>query len=561
MLRRMTILRKGLTLIAVPLLFQLGFIALVARMRTENARAVDWAIHSKDVIALTEACRVGFLSAHGAIQGYIITRDTTFADDLARASRIARARLKELRRLVDDNEDQSRAADRVSAHALDFLAYMQEGADLVRRGGMDPAKAATRRGVSQMKLNAVSRDIEAFVGEEHHLDDIRQSILARTRDLIDQLLYGGCVASILCTLGVAVVFSRNISGRIGRLTENSYRLAEGRELRPPMGGGDEIGRLDAVFHEMARTLADAATRERAHAELIGRRAEELAAVNGQLGEKARENEMFVYSVSHDLRSPLVNLQGFSKELGMIGKDLVRLVDAEGVPDDVRRKARGLVEAEMGESIGFIQVAVSRLSAIIDALLRLSRAGRVEYRRQDVPVAPIVARVVAALRGTIDERKAVVTVGDLPPAVGDPTAIEQVFANLVGNAINYLDPARPGRIDVRAGGPDDRAPAGSVVYEVADNGLGIPEAYKGKIFTAFQRLHGEVAKGEGIGLALVRRVVERHGGRIWFESEAGRGTTFFVALPAVSEDDADDPSPAGEPRSGSNEREVAWQSSR
>jgi light-regulated signal transduction histidine kinase (bacteriophytochrome) len=184
---------------------------------------------------------------------------------------------------------------------------------------------------------------------------------------------------------------------------------------------------------------------------------------------------------------------------------------------------------MGESITFIQTAVTRLSSIIDALLRLSRAGRVEYRRQSVDVQRVVDRVVSALRGTIEERKATIVVRELPPASGDSTAIEQVFANLIGNALNYLDKNRPGQIEVLSVEADEQTPENCVVYAVKDNGLGISDQYKSKIFSAFQRLHGDVAKGEGVGLALVRRMVERHGGRVWFESEPGTGTTFFVAF--------------------------------
>ena len=283
---------------------------------------------------------------------------------------------------------------------------------------------------------------------------------------------------------------------------------------------------------MAETLAESARRERDHAELLERRAEELDTVNSQLREKAQENEMFVYSVSHDLRSPLVNLQGFSKELELIGRDLGKIVGRDEVPADLRSRAISLIETDMTESIGFIQTAVTRLSGIIDALLRLSRAGRVEYRQQAVDVSIVVRRIVTALRGTIDERAATVTTGDLPPAWGDPTAYEQVFANLVGNALNYLDRNRPGQVEIFEPEPGRRLDGGLVVYAVKDNGLGISEHYQSKIFTAFQRLHGDVAKGEGVGLALVRRVVERHGGRVWFESESGRGTTFFVALPTT-----------------------------
>ena len=181
---------------------------------------------------------------------------------------------------------------------------------------------------------------------------------------------------------------------------------------------------------------------------------------------------------------------------------------------------------MAESVRFIQTAVSRSANIIEALLRLSRAGRVEYLWQRVNVDQVVHRVVDAIRGTSLQKGVRVTVGELPPAWGDPTAVEQIFGNLLSNALNYLDPGRPGQIEIGSR-PGE---AGATTYWVKDNGLGIPEAYLGKLFVAFQRLHGNVAPGEGIGLALVRRVVERHSGRIWAESEEGAGTTFFLTLP-------------------------------
>ena len=112
-------------------------------------------------------------------------------------------------------------------------------------------------------------------------------------------------------------------------------------------------------------------------------------------------------------------------------------------------------------------------------------------------------------------------------------MEQVFANLIGNALNYLDNKRSGLIEVGSlPSAGDSAPAGMCTYYVRDNGLGISETGKTKVFQPFQRLNPQAAPGEGVGLAIVKRVVERHGGRIWFESEVGRGTTFFVALSAL-----------------------------
>jgi signal transduction histidine kinase len=532
---RLPILAKGLVLIAVPLLFQLGFLGLMARMRRDGALAEQWTIHSKDVIAQAQRGRIRLLATIGAAQGFALTGDPSFQsaalDSLAKVP----GEFQSLASLVVDNPRQSRSSARLRDDVAVLLGSITEGLAISGPGRIDAARASLPRR-SRGLLERLEGQIDAFLDEEKAINAARHEQLKGSWDTMDRLLIGGGIVSVLCTVLVAVAFARNIGGRIAGLTENTRRLAEGRALAPPIGGADEIARLDRVFHEMAATLEAAALRERDQAGQAGRRAEELAEVNAQLREKAQENEMFVYSVSHDLRSPLVNLQGFSKELGLIGKDLSRLVDAPGVPEDVRRRARAMIETEMAESIGFIRTAVTRLGGIIDALLRLSRAGRVEYRHQVVDVGAVVRRAVGALRGTIDERRAVVAVGDLPPAWGDPTAVEQVFANLIGNAVNYLDPARPGRIEVEALDPSTLAEGASVadlaVYAVRDNGLGIAEAYRSKIFTAFQRLHGDVAQGEGIGLTLVRRVVERHGGRVWFESEPGRGTSFFVALPSA-----------------------------
>jgi signal transduction histidine kinase len=154
---------------------------------------------------------------------------------------------------------------------------------------------------------------------------------------------------------------------------------------------------------------------------------------------------------------------------------------------------------------------------------------VEYRRQQVRVRDIVQRVIDAMQVSIRSKRARVVVHDLPSVWGDPTALEQVFANLVGNAINYLDPAREGRVEIGTT-PSPPGVHSLRIFYVRDNGLGIPAVAIPRLFNAFQRLHGNVATGEGIGLALVRRVVERHGGRVWAESTEGVGTTFYLSLP-------------------------------
>jgi signal transduction histidine kinase len=261
---------------------------------------------------------------------------------------------------------------------------------------------------------------------------------------------------------------------------------------------------------------------------VAERTVELAEANRDLAQKNQENEMFVYSVSHDLRSPLVNLQGFSKELGAVAQDLKVLLNTDGVPDSVRREATALLDGDVKQSLHFIQTAVGRLGSIIEALLRLSRVGRIEYQSAAVDMNGLVTRVVDSMSAATYDAGVSVQISDLQPSFGDGSALEQLFANLIGNAVKYRDPTRAGSIEI--GMATEPGAAGAQTYIVRDNGLGIPAAHQEKIFQAFKRAHPNVASGEGMGLAIVRRIVQRHGGTINVESAVGRGSTFFVTLP-------------------------------
>lgn len=256
---------------------------------------------------------------------------------------------------------------------------------------------------------------------------------------------------------------------------------------------------------------------------LERRVDELGTINRELAQKSAENESFVYSVSHDLRSPLVNLQGFSQELMLSMQDLQKLVSRPDVPADVREQAAHLISGELRESIDFIHNAVRHLSTIIDGLLRLSRVGRIEYEVNDVDMTALVQDIVAAMRSQVVGAKATITVQPLPHVRGDRNAIGQIFANLIGNALKSFSSDRDGTIDISA--TADSPP----VFCIRDNGIGIPLEFQAKLFQVFQHVHDSRTRGEGMGLAIVRRIVERHGGRIWFESSPGVGTTFFFTL--------------------------------
>jgi signal transduction histidine kinase len=500
----LTIFKKGLILAGIPLLAQLLFLAALVKVRADQAEAQKQALHSKEVIARAEGLFHRVTEAHSAARGLVITGDPQFVRLCDQAVAIVPHDINALLDLVQDDPEQTARVQTVAARARMLLAWLEETKELVQRASREQAVAQVRSLEGKRRMDALRAALDEFLGEEELLIERRLAVLQREATLQNWVLAGGAALALLSTLLLGAVFHRGISRRLGVLADNVRRLAEGRELAAPLAGRDELARLDRVFHDMASTLA----------------------------QKDRENEMFVYSVSHDLRSPLVNLQGFSQELAMVCQDLRGLLANGTLPPPERQRALRLIDRDFAESIQFIQTAVTRLAGIIDALLRLSRAGRVEYRWQSVDVQATVRRVVEALGSTLHGRGVEVQVGELPPCWGDPTALDQVFANLLSNAVNYLDPDRPGQIEVGFREPTDAERQANLhTYFVKDNGLGIPAAQQEKVFVAFQRLHPQAAPGEGIGLALVRRVVERHGGHIGLESAPGVGTTIYLSLPA------------------------------
>ena len=499
-----TIFKKGLALIAVPLLVQAVFIAILVKNQADHVRAQDLVVHTKDVIAKVEELHRSLVEGFAGIRTLVFSGGGRYEAVLKQVP----AQVDELRVLVLDNARQRPRIAALDGRSDAFLGWIADEDRLVRAGARDRATAGLERGARL--LDDLRATIDKIRGEEEGLDRQRMDRLRKSSEQQVWTLVGGGAAIVVSTLILALLFLQGVIQRLEILRDNARRFAEGKPLNPPLSGRDEITEVDRAFHDMADDLS----------------------------QQKQENEMFVYSVSHDLRSPLVNLQGFSEELSLSCRDLRELFHRDGVPAAVRRRGVQLMDRDIEESIRFIHAAVGRLARIIDALLRLSRAGRVEYQWQEVDLHATVGKIVAALHDTISAKGARVAVGELPPAWGDPTALEQVFANLIGNAVQYLDPSRPGRIEIERAEPDGAdLPPGLRVYCVRDNGLGIPEAYRQRMFTAFNRLHAGAAPGEGIGLALVRRMVERHGGRIWLESSAGSGTTFFVALPAALGDRA------------------------
>jgi PAS domain S-box-containing protein len=245
--------------------------------------------------------------------------------------------------------------------------------------------------------------------------------------------------------------------------------------------------------------------------------QELARLNDQLAEKARELEQIVYVASHDLRSPLVNVQGYCKELEHSINELVRQPGED--------EARRVVDGDIADALHFIRQGAARMDVLLSGLLKISRLGRAALSIKKVDMNRVMAEVIGAIEYQIKESGATVEVAELPACRADPTHVSQVFSNLLDNALKYLDANRAGRIRVTGVLEEEMA-----VYAVEDNGVGIAEDHQEHIFEIFHRLDPEHGSGEGLGLTIVQRLLARLGGRVEVESTPGKGSCFSVYLP-------------------------------
>ncbi|WP_144154111.1 sensor histidine kinase [Paraburkholderia sp. BCC1885] len=524
----MRLTTKGLLLIAIPAVFELALLSGLVKAQVDAEQAERWATHSEDVLRQTTAILEPVLLDSVRLRGAVLSNRADVSTPVTLWVDIDR-RIDQLAELVADDPPQVERAAQIRQTVQAYRQWSDRVQDLLHSGRRRDVVERFRELANTDVLDRFRVQIAAFQNEERLLDAQRSTEAEAARGRQQVLVVAAVLGSLLFVALAIWLFTRGVRGRLALLSDNAGRLAGNEPLAPIDHGSDEIARLDQALHETSRRLIEAERIQARFQADLARRANELAAINETLRQQTQENEMFIYSVSHDLRAPLVNLQGFSKELIHACDDLRAAVRQSSLTPARRQNIERLVDEDIGEALHYLQTAVLRASHIIDALLRLSRVGRVEYRRQKVQVRDIVQRVIDAMQVSIRTRAARVVVHDLPAVWGDATALEQVFANLLGNAINYLDGSRDGRVEIGT----TPAPPGVHtlrIFYVRDNGLGIPAIAIPRLFSAFQRLHGNVATGEGIGLALVRRVVERHGGRIWAESTEGVGTTFYFSLP-------------------------------
>jgi PAS domain S-box-containing protein len=274
--------------------------------------------------------------------------------------------------------------------------------------------------------------------------------------------------------------------------------------------GVPVLEADGAIREWVITCADMHDRKRTEEEVrklnqeleqrVVERTAELEAANQEL-------EAFAYSVSHDLRAPLRAVSGFSRIL------------LEEYAPRLPAKAQHYLEAARKNAV--------QMGELIDDLLAFSQLSRQPLHKQPIAPTELVREVLQDLRPDREGRQVEITVGDLPCCEGDPRLLKQVLVNLLSNGFKYTRTREVARIEV---GAMTASGGATPVYYVRDNGVGFDMRYADKLFGVFQRLHGTLEyPGTGVGLAIVQRIVHRHGGRVWAEAAVNQGATFYFVL--------------------------------
>jgi signal transduction histidine kinase len=273
--------------------------------------------------------------------------------------------------------------------------------------------------------------------------------------------------------------------------------------------GDHIGRFSTRDAELAVTYANQAAIALENSRLFTELQVELSLKQkliDELEDKNAELERFTYTVSHDLRSPLVTIRGF---LGYLERD-AKAGNMDSFHKDMER----------------ISNATLRMDSLLKDLLELSRIGRLVNKPQDVPFGDLVKEALEIVHGRLEERRITLqTRPDLPLVHGDKPRLVEVLQNLIDNAAKYMGDQKEPVIEIGMEGYDV---SHQPIFFVRDNGMGIALEYHERIFGLFDKLDA-LSEGTGVGLALVKRIVEFHGGRIWVESELGKGSTFYFTL--------------------------------
>ncbi|MDB5284872.1 MAG: hypothetical protein JWO06_3947 [Bacteroidota bacterium] len=329
------------------------------------------------------------------------------------------------------------------------------------------------------------------------------------RDIIISYLkiaFGILLASLFAAFVISTLLQRSITKRLLSLVHKTKEVTEtgNYSIRVSSSGYDEIGSLSGAFNNMLAQIEEQNRAILSFNQNLEQRVEqrtiELELANKELG-------AFSYSVSHDLRAPIRAVSGYA---GILLEEYGQVLDNEGK-----------------RLLGEVVRNAEKMGTLIDDLLAFSQLGRKEVKKSQVDMDDLTSLVLSELNSSV-KHHATITVGALRTIMGDRALIKQVLTNLLSNAIKYSSKKPEPVVEIKLKQED-----GQMIYSVSDNGAGFDMQYANKLFGVFQRLHTEKEfPGTGVGLAIVERIIGKHGGRVWAEGKLGAGATFYFSLPII-----------------------------
>lgn len=463
-----------------------GSVYLVNKARDDS----KWVIHTIEAENQINALLLEIRRAESAARGYLLTGGEDFKVDHDNAVAAIIPALDRLTRLIGDNPAQRQSIEKLSAAIEIRLGQFAQEIDFIRRGEPEKAAALVREIASTDASAAIAKVATGMIEEEERLFRLRTVNSDHSQTLAASMTGIGSGLVVLLALISIWLVRRSARGR----DDAEVRLR------------DANVNLEAVVDERTADLREA----------------------------NNEIQRFAYIVSHDLRSPLVNIMGFTSELDELGGDIFRRISSlTHVPGDGPAPAGEIVlegpdkqlSEDFSEALGFIKSSIAKMDRLISAILNLTREGRRAFQPEKIDTRELIEAIVSTLAHQAAEAQAEIHVAPLPDLVSDRLALEQIFSNLIDNAIKYLKPGAPGEIRIRG-----RTKLGYAIFEISDNGRGIDPKDHQRIFDLFRRAGTQDKPGQGIGLAHVRALVRRLGGTMSVSSELNAGSTFTITLP-------------------------------
>jgi signal transduction histidine kinase len=483
------------------LLLTAGFLVLVA-ISASTVLLVEKARHDSAQVAHTievenqiNAVLLEIRRAESAARGYLLTRGPDLRTEHDEAVAAIMPELDKLGRLTADNPPQVENVRGLRAAIATRLDQFTREMQPLKRGDKAGATTLERDPAAGQATTTIRTLAEAMHAEEERLLTLRTANADRSQHLASLVTIAGSGLVILLA-GISILLVR--------------RSAHARD--------------DAEARQRENNLNLEAT--------VDARTADLREANDEI-------QRFAYIVSHDLRSPLVNIMGFTSELEELRADIFRRiasiagVDAGASPlpvptDNSEPRLEGSdkqLSEDFSEALGFIKSSISKMDRLISAILNFTREGQREFEPVEIDTTELIEAIVQTLAHQAAEAAAQIQIEPLPRIASDRLALEQIFSNLIDNAIKYLKPGVPGEITLRG-----RQKLGFAIFEIADNGRGIDPRDHQRIFDLFRRAGTQDRPGQGIGLAHVRALVRRLGGTLSVASELQKGSTFTITLP-------------------------------